>query len=269
MDYYQIKETHLSIDFYLTKTCNRDCHYCTAWTREKRFLDIDLVFFRKVCEYLSPYKTRINLLGGEPAMCHNLPEAIDIIKEYENLYPSVLSNSLVRNRYPFILEDPNILYIEHLVLDFYEDEIKTLDGHKKHKFFEENNLNNYNLIIQTPGYFKYRNKYNLSRIDHKNTLLKEYNSRSPTYDVKEQAPELQRRICAKFPFVPVIDFELQKIRHCSKKVINGSRQFEITKENIDKMMNFELFEYEEYCKKCTEIIADRPNDMVLRIMEVM
>ena len=87
--------------------------------------------------------------------------------------------------------------------------------------------------------------------------------------MKEQAPELQRRICAAFPFVPVIDFEIQKIRHCSKKVINGSRQFDITKENIDKMMNFELFEFEEYCKKCTEVIAERPNEMVLRIMEVM
>ena len=69
-----------------------------------------------------------------------------------------------------------------------------------------------------------------------------------------QAPELDRRICAKFPLVPVIDFELQKIRHCSRKVIDGSRQFDITKENIDKMMNFDLFEFENYCRGCMDII---------------
>ena len=65
----------------------------------------------------------------------------------------------------------------------------------------------------------------------------------------EQAPEFDRRMCAAFPKVPVIDFELQRIRHCSKKVINGSRRYAVTKENINKMMNYELFKFEEYCKK--------------------
>lgn len=266
MNFCDIKEHYLSIDFYLTKSCNRDCHYCTAWTREMRNLDIDLVFMREVLDYLSPYATRINLLGGEPALCHNLPEAIEIIKEYDNFLPSVLSNSLVRNRYPFILEDPVILYVEHLVLDFYEDEIKKLG---KHDFLEQNDKNNYNLIIKTPNFEKYKHKYNLKKLYHNNTIFKEYNSRSPTYDVIEQAPELDRKICAAFPMVPVIDFEIRKIRHCSKKVINGSRHFDITKENIDKMMNFELFKYEDYCRNCTEVIAQRPQEQVLRILEVM
>jgi hypothetical protein len=74
-------------------------------------------------------------------------------------------------------------------------------------------------------------------------------------------------MCAAFPKVPVMDFELKKIRHCSKKVINGSRTFEPTKENIDKMMNYELFEFEEYCKKCTEHIEKRSQDQILKIME--
>jgi hypothetical protein len=87
-----------------------------------------------------------------------------------------------------------------------------------------------------------------------NTEFKEYNSRSPTYSVMTLTSEKDRRLCAKFPLVPVFDFEIQKIRHCSRKVINGSRQFDITKENVDKMMTYKLFEFESYCKVCTEEI---------------
>jgi len=251
----------LTVDFYLTKSCNKSCWYCTSWTKQMRNLDVDMEFLRTALEYLSPYKTRICLLGGEPALIHNLSEVIGEIKKHDNLIPQVMSNSLIRNRYPWVLEDPEIFYMEHLVLDFHEDRIEKLG---KHDFLSENDCNNFNLIIKTPNYFKYRQKHDLSEIDHKNTEFKEYNGRSPVFDRKqvddqEQSPELDRRICAQFPLVPVIDFELQKIRHCSRKTVNGSRTFELTKENIDKMMNFDLFEFESYCKTCTEIIPRRPD----------
>ena len=87
-------------------------------------------------------------------------------------------------------------------------------------------------------------------LENKNTEFKEYNSRSPDFFSDHelvQAPEIERRICAKFPQVPVFDFEIQKIRHCSRKAINGSREFDITVDNIDKMMNYDLFEFEKYC----------------------
>jgi hypothetical protein len=247
-----------TVDFYMTKSCNKSCHYCTAWTLEMRNLHVDMDFLRKTVEYLSPYKTRICLLGGEPGLIKNLDEVIAEIKKHPNLVIQVLSNSLIRKFYPHILEDPDIIYIEHLVLDFYEDRIEKLGNYD---FFEENDKNNYNLIIKTPGYFDYRDKHDLSYLDHKNTELKEYNSRSPDFHVDHiniQAPELDRRICARFPLVPVIDFEIQKIRHCSRKVINGSRQFEITKQNIDKMMNYDLFEFESYCRSCMDPIPKRP-----------
>ena len=247
-----------TVDFYMTKSCNKSCHYCTAWTLEMRNLDVDMDFLRNTVKYLSPYKTRICLLGGEPGLIKNLDEVIAEIKKYPNLVIQVLSNSLVRKFYPHVLEDPDIIYIEHLVLDFYEDRIEKLGNYD---FFEPNELNNYNLIIQTPGYFDYRDKHDLSYLKHKNTEFKEYNSRSPDFfsDHKlQQAPEIDRRICAKFPLVPVFDFEIQKIRHCSRKVINGSRQFDVTKENVDKMFAYKLFEFEEYCKKCFDIIPPRP-----------
>ena len=247
-----------TVDFYMTKSCNKSCHYCTAWTLEMRNLDVDMDFVRTILEGLAPYKTRICLLGGEPALIKNLREIITEIKKHPNLVIQVLSNSLIRKFYPEVLEDPEIIYIEHLVLDFYEDRIEKLGNYD---FFEPNDLNNYNLIIETPGYFNYRDKHDLAYLKHKNTEFKEYNSRSPDFfeDHKPvQAPEMDRRVCAKFPLVPVFDFEIKKIRHCSRKVINGSRQFDVTKENIDKMMNYKLFEYEDYCRKCFDIIPKRP-----------
>jgi len=258
-----------TVDFYMTKSCNKSCHYCTAWTLEMRNLDVDMDFVRTILEGLAPYKTRICLLGGEPALIKNLREIIAEIKKHPNLVIQVLSNSLIRKFYPEVLEDPEIIYIEHLVLDFYEDRIEKLGNYD---FFEPNDLNNYNLIIETPNYFKYREQYDLSVLDHKNTEFKEYNSRSPDFFKDHelvQAPELDRRVCAKFPLVPVFDFEIKKIRHCSRKVINGSRQFDVTKENIDKMMNYQLFEFEKYCGKCFDIIPKRPTAQRERIIEIL
>lgn len=258
---------YLTVDFYLTKSCNKSCHYCTAWTLEMRNLEVDMDFLRKIVEALSPYKTRICLLGGEPGLIKNLNQVIAEIKKHENLVIQVLSNSLIRKFYPSILEDPEIIYIEHLVLDFYEDRVEKLGNYD---FLPENDKNNYNLIIETPNYFKYRENFNLSKIDHKNTEFKEYNSRSPDFYKDHelvQASEIERRICAKFPLVPVFDFEIQKIRHCSRKVINGSRQFDVTKENIDKMMNFKLFEFENYCENCYDIIPQRPEHRKEKILK--
>ena len=67
----------------------------------------------------------------------------------------------------------------------------------------------------------------------------------------------------------MFDFEIQKIRHCSRKAINGSRQFDVTKENIDKMMNYKLFEYENYCRSCLDIIPKRPAAQRERILDII
>ena len=103
-----------TVDFYLSKSCNKSCHYCTAWTLEMRNLDVDMDFLRTILDGLSPYKTRICLLGGEPGLIKNLDEVIAEIKKHENLVVQVLSNSLIRKFYPHVLEDPEIIYIEHL-----------------------------------------------------------------------------------------------------------------------------------------------------------
>ena len=107
-------------------SCNKSCHYCTSYTLEMRNLTVDMDFLRMCCDYLSDYKVRVCLLGGEPGLIKNLDEVVDEIKKYDNFVPQVLSNSFVRKRYPHILEDPDILYVEHSILDFYEDKIEKL-----------------------------------------------------------------------------------------------------------------------------------------------
>ena len=87
---------YLSVDFYLSKSCNKSCHYCTAWTLEMRNLTVDMDFLKRTVEYLSPYKTRICLLGGEPGLIKNLDEVIAEIKKHPNLVVQAVSYTHLR-----------------------------------------------------------------------------------------------------------------------------------------------------------------------------
>ena len=255
-----IQDNYLAIDFFLSMSCNKNCHYCTSYTLEMRNLTVDMDFLRKVLGYLKNYKVRVNLLGGEPGLIKNLNEVIAEIKKNDNHVCSVLSNSFVRKRYPWILEDKEILYVEHNILDWYDHEVTKLGNYGD--FVPENNMNNYNVVVKTPNYFKYRHKYPeiVKKLDHKNTMWKAFNGRSAEFTDIIQADEIDRKMCAAFPMVPVIDFEKRHIVHCSKKFANNtelSKTFELTQENIDKMMNFQLFKYENYCKTCTEWVQPK------------
>jgi len=240
-------------------SCNKDCHYCTSYTLEMRNLTVDMDFLKQTLEYFKNYKIRICLLGGEPGLIKNLDDVINEIKKYPNFVCSVLSNSFIRKRYPHILEDKEILYVEHNILDFYENEVKKLGNFD---FVPENDMNNYNVVLKTPNYLKYKDNHKevIEKLNHKNTMWKAFNGRSKEFTDVIQADEIDRKMCASFPMVPVIDFEKKKIIHCSKKFANNtelSRMFELTQENVDKMMNFQLFKYESYCKTCTEWVPPK------------
>ena len=255
----QIQNDYLAIDFFLSMSCNKNCHYCTSYTLEMRNLTVDMDFLKQTLGYLKNYKVRVNLLGGEPGLIKNLDEVISEVKKNPNHVCSVLSNSFVRKRYPHILEDKDILYIEHNILDWYEHEVTKLGNFD---YISENDLNNYNVVVRTPNFFKYKDKYPevMKKLDHKNTMWKAFNGRSPEFTDIVQAPEIDRKMCAAFPMVPVIDFEKRHIVHCSKKFANNtelSKTFDLTQENIDKMMNFRLFKYENYCKTCTEWVQPK------------
>ena len=255
-----IQDNYLAIDFFLSMSCNKNCHYCTSYTLEMRNLTVDMDFLRKVLGYLKNYRVRCNLLGGEPGLIKNLDDVINEIKKNPNHVCSVLSNSFVRKRYPHILEDPDILYVEHNILDWYDHEVTKLGNYGD--FVPENDMNNYNVVVRTPNYYKYRHKYPeiVKKLDHKNTMWKAFNGRSKEFTDIIQADEIDRKMCAAFPMVPVINFEEKHIVHCSKKFANNtelSKTFELTQENIDKMMNFQLFKYENYCKTCTEWVEPK------------
>ena len=265
----EIQQNYLAIDFFMSMSCNKDCHYCTSYTLEMRNLTVDIDFLKQTLDYLKNYKIRVCLLGGEPGLIKNLDDVIAEVKSRPNHVCSVLSNSFVRKRYPHILKDPDILYVEHNILDFYEDGIKklgNLDRLEPYGFIQPNEYNNYNLCVKTPNYFKYKDKFpeEMKMINHKNTMWKSFNGRTPNKDdvtaVHEQAAEIDRKMCAAFPMVPVINFETRKLVHCSKKFANNaihSKTFDITQENIDKMMNFRLFKYENYCKTCMEWVEPK------------
>ena len=265
----EIQQNYLAIDFFMSMSCNKDCHYCTSYTLEMRNLTVDMDFLKQTLDYLKNYKIRVCLLGGEPGLIKNLDDVIAEVKSRPNHVCSVLSNSFVRKRYPHILKDPDILYVEHNILDFYEDGIKklgNLDRLEPYGFIQPNDYNNYNLCVKTPNYFKYKDKFpeEMKKLNHKNTMWKSFNGRTPNKDdvtaVHEQAAEIDRKMCAAFPMVPVINFETRKLVHCSKKFANNaihSRTFDITQENVDKMMNFRLFKYENYCKTCMEWVEPK------------
>ena len=277
----EIQQNYLAIDFFMSMSCNKDCHYCTSYTLEMRNLTVDIDFLKQTLDYLKNYKIRVCLLGGEPGLIKNLDDVIAEVKSRPNHVCSVLSNSFVRKRYPHILKDPDILYVEHNILDFYEDEIKklgNLDRLEPYGFIQPNELNNYNLCVKTPNYFKYKDNYpeEMKMLDHKNTMWKSFNGRTPNKDdvtaVHEQAAEIDRKMCAAFPMVPVINFETRKLVHCSKKFANNaihSRTFDITQDNVDKMMNFRLFKYENYCKTCMEWVEPKGHFPVSKYASVL
>jgi len=277
----EIQDNYRAIDFFLSMSCNKDCHYCTSYTLEMRNLTVDMQFLKQTLDFLKDYKVRINLLGGEPGLIKNLDDVIAEVKSRPNHVCSVLSNSFVRKRYPHILKDPDILYIEHNILDFYENEIKklgSLDLLPPYGFIQPNEYNNYNLCVKTPNYFKYKDNFpeEMKQLDHKNTMWKSFNGRTPNKDdvlaVHTQAAEIDRKMCAAFPMVPVINFETKKLVHCSKKFANNaihSKTFDITQENIDKMMNFRLFKYENYCKNCMEWVQPKGHFPISKYASVL
>ncbi len=261
----EIQENYLAIDFFLSMSCNKNCHYCTSYTLEMRNLTVDMDFLKRTLHYLRNYKIRVCLLGGEPGLIKNLDDVVNEVKKNPNHVCSVLSNSFVRKRYPHLITDPDVLYIEHNILDFYEDKIEklgSLDLLWPYGFIQPNNHNAYNLCVKTPNYYKYKDNFpeEMKMLEHKNTMFKSFNGRTPNKDD------------VLVPMVPVIDFEKRHIVHCSKKFANNielSKTFELTQENVDKMMNFRLFKYENYCKTCMEWVEPKGHFPVSKYASVL
>jgi sulfatase maturation enzyme AslB (radical SAM superfamily) len=46
----QIQNDYLAIDFFLSMSCNKNCHYCTSYTLEMRNLTVDMDFLKQTLE---------------------------------------------------------------------------------------------------------------------------------------------------------------------------------------------------------------------------
>ena len=47
----EIQQDYLAIDFFMSMSCNKDCHYCTSYTLEMRNLTVDIDFLKQTLHY--------------------------------------------------------------------------------------------------------------------------------------------------------------------------------------------------------------------------
>ena len=50
--FQEIQDNYLAIDFFLSMSCNKNCHYCTSYTLEMRNLTVDMDFLKQTLGYL-------------------------------------------------------------------------------------------------------------------------------------------------------------------------------------------------------------------------
>jgi len=255
-----------SIDFLLTKQCNKKCYYCSTYAKIKEKINVDLVFLEFILMEFKNYSNdyTIKILGGEPGLIKNLNEIIKTIKKF-NFNIEVYSNSLVRKNYPEILDDRSIKYVEHL---FYMVKDSTILKLGDFNFLKENDKNNYNTVVMTNNFLSNFFKIDISELKHNNTIWKAVNTRgndkSKVFNKKEIYTSLgieeKKELTDKFKYLcsintpnPVINFETKQIEHCSKYPTQ-SKTIDCTSKNIKKLLNSSLFETEmpEYCKNCVD-----------------
>ena len=53
-----------------------------------------------------------------------------------------------------------------------------------YSFIQPNNHNAYNLCVKTPNYYKYKDNFpeEMKMLEHKNTMFKSFNGRTPNKD---------------------------------------------------------------------------------------
>ena len=92
----EIQENYLAIDFFLSMSCNKDCHYCTSYTLEMRNLTVDMDFLRQTLGYLKEYKVRVVEIDcfDWTLNCTNLNALINLCKDYGCISISLRSNKM-------------------------------------------------------------------------------------------------------------------------------------------------------------------------------
>lgn len=256
------------LQLFLSRSCNQTCSYCTTYKGNYKYLS-DLKFIKEISKFITK-DFFIEITGGEPGLCDNLIDIINIIKETKATI-RIMSNGLVRKRYPEIISDPSVWYFEHLYLDsnkkFYNLEP-----------FEENNLNNVNVIVLTSDIM---DNLDISKLTHKNTWFKVLNlkSKDETLNIKKTRDFLNslnktfnqydfnlqsnnKKTCALNPPNPFIYIEERKIGHCAK-ILTDSLLVDYSEKNFKKLLKSELFtDYPNYCDRCNDVAGHRINNIL-------
>lgn len=248
------------IDLIFSTNCNQKCYHCyfKDTSNEELTFDIDKLNILKdiTCK-------RINISGGEPGLINNLPDIIHWLKS-NDFYVSLLSNGLVRKKFPEII---NIVdsYQEHLVY-------RIIQG-KLHKFYDMPLLtqsNSKNVIILLPEtllFLEKNPKFFLLR-NRKNILWKLYNVKNTDFPIDSDyydrvkkllynnqiyMPngltttdfELSRKTCSENFNRLTIRFDNNKIYHCAY-CLHISNYLPLCRDNLISP-NFGIT---DYCNTC-------------------
>ena len=132
----EIQQNYLAIDFFMSMSCNKDCHYCTSYTLEMRNLTVDMDFLKQTLDYLKNYKIRVCLLGGEPGLIKNLDDVINEIKKY---YTGINNDENYENSLSILASAKNDVF------DFF-DNVKV---NEENEILRKNRLELINMLCKT------------------------------------------------------------------------------------------------------------------------
>jgi organic radical activating enzyme len=167
-----------TLQLLLLKKCNQKCGYCDVWEQSSlirnSLKEYNKTIREKVQTFLGGFKEDIKqkfnneliISGGEPGLINDLPLIVQDIIDL-GFDVKLMSNGLVRKKFPELAADPKVFYNEHLLKD-----IDPMG--KKIKFYNDMDFidveefpNSRNIIVMTRGVCNYFLKpENREELDH-------------------------------------------------------------------------------------------------------
>ena len=269
------------IDFNLIHECNWSCEYCNFRGRKPFLYQFDKKQVQNVLDILRPYKqpdTQIAFGGGEPGLVTE--DRLDMMfGEYNNVH--LCTNGLfIRNgylkKYYGRIASVRVHIVPEItfkIYKFYHDEkiICLFVAHHKNVDFIENFILNYPELkfdmciygVRTQEY----GDYLLTEKDCEKLfkLIDKYPDRFESvtrekvefYHKQFVEPEKKRstaELCRKNPLIPIFDLIDNEFSHCCNYLLRNKDRFEITKENVKKLLEGTLKTTEDFvCDHCSVI----------------
>lgn len=261
------------IQLFTTKKCNKNCYYCTTYSNDDTYVDID---YLKWALDQCPTELGVELTGGEVGMIQNLDDVYTTVKDHPSVkHIIVLSNGLLRKRGVDWLND--VEYCEHLIHDirgkeivkFYDD----LDLEQEHKYVIVATETTTKSLLAHWDHFKemglFRDNFFYKVMNHKSDESIEgyFNDLSNLYlklnDVYFQRMlvhyyamkkfhkivyEDKKLLCQKYSPNPFIDLQTRELGHCALNV-NKTTKVPFNAQNLTDLMHGKLSD-NPYCQEC-------------------